>query len=70
MAELTVEVVEIAEGADEEEVIADLSERPLDPDRAGRLAARRRNGERDRRARLETTSPSTSSPRTAAFIRS
>jgi biotin synthase-related radical SAM superfamily protein len=52
MAKLTVEVVEIAEGAAEEEVLADLSERPLDPDRADRRAARSRNGERDRRARL------------------
>src|ERR1700736_2307454 len=30
MAELTIEVVKIAEGAAEEEVLADVSERPLD----------------------------------------
>jgi hypothetical protein len=76
MAELTFEVVEIAEGAAEEEVLADLSERPLDlavglgP--IGPVGARLEAvmaSEIDERA-VWTTSPSASAPRTAAFIRS
>jgi hypothetical protein len=72
MAELTFEVVEIAEGAAEEEVLANLSERPLDlaPDRAvgARLEAIMAS-EIDERAVVDHE-PLASSPRTATFIRS
>ena len=55
--ELGVEVVEIAEGAREEEVLPDVAEGALDltlrlgPDRAGRLSAGSRSGGRVRRGR-------------------
>ena len=75
MTELLVQVVEVTERAAEEEVLADVSERPLDL--ALRLGPIGPAG-----ARLETvvpgevdegavvTSPSASSPMTAVFMRS
>jgi hypothetical protein len=56
MPELGIEIIEIAEGARQEEVLADVAERPARPcpwswhDKAGTLWGESRNGERDRQA--------------------